>query len=127
MILIYILLTLPLVIHLVVDYKGKVHHKLNAIGVTVLSVLIGLLLPGYWWQGALYALTIHFCFFDPLYNLSHKKNFFYNGEPSNPDRALTDKFWGYFPRYAQIFIRIWVFGVGYAVYHQLPRIISYIP
>src|SRR5687768_4397619 len=127
MIIQYILLTLPLITHLIVDWQGVVRHKLNAAYVLALSLAAGILLPGYFWQGTLYALAIHFCFFDPLYNKTHGHKFFYHGTSNNPDRALTDKMWDYFPPYAEVFFRLWVLGAGFAVYHQLDRIISYVP
>lgn len=126
MILEYLLLISPLVVHLVVDSKGVVRHWLNACYVLALSVAVGFILPGYFWQGALYALAIHFAFFDPVYNLMHRKNFFYNGTPDNPDRAMMDKFWDYFPNYVQVFIRLWVLGVGIGVYYKLDLIFEYL-
>lgn len=125
MVLELLLLSTPLIIHLSVDFKGKVNHKLNAIYVLLLSILIGKFLNGYFWQGAFFSLCIHFSFFDPLYNLMHKQKLFYHGSSINPDRALTDKFWDYLPPYAELFVRIWVFGVGYFVYYHLDKIISY--
>jgi len=123
----YFLLLIPLIAHLVVDYKGTVHHKLNAVGVTVLSVVVGLCLPGYFWQGALFALCIHFSLFDPIYNLMHDHPFFYNGNSKNPDRAMTDKIWDVIPPHGQILFRFIILSVGFGVYHHLPQIIGYIP
>jgi hypothetical protein len=127
MIIQFILLTLPLITHLIVDWRGVVRHWLNALYVLALSVAAGILLPGYWWQGALFALAIHFTFFDPLYNLTHGHKLFYHGDPRNPGQALTDKQWQRLPAYAEVFIRLWVLVVGYSVYFELDRIISYVP
>ena len=120
MILEYLLLTLPLVVHSLVDLKGKVNHTLNAVYVTVIAVVVGFLLPGFWWQGAIYALSIHFCFFDPVYNLTHGKPLLYLGKT-----ALTDRLWGMTPPTAQVFVRLWVLGVGAGFYYNLDKIISW--
>lgn len=127
MILTYALLLLPLIIHLAVDYSGKVRHKLNAAYVLALSILVGFLLPGYFWQGALFSLSIHFTFFDPLYNLTHGHKISYHGDSRNPDQAWTDKQWVKIPYYAEVFVRLWVLAVGACVYYELDRIISYVP
>ena len=129
MILEYLLLLLPTIIHAVIDYKGAVKHWLNPIYVILIAVLIGLFLPGYWWQGAFYALCIHFSIFDIIYNISHKHPLLYHGDINNLDRAFTDKIWDKFsqPPHAEIFLRIWVLIVGIYVYYELERIIRYIP
>jgi len=121
----HILLSLPLLTHVAVDFKGKVNHKLNAVYVTAIAVLVGLFLPGYWWQGAIYALCIHFSFFDPIYNLTHGHRWNYHGDPDNPDRALTDKFWDINTPLSEIFVRVWVMMVGIGVYYHLDKIIRY--
>lgn len=124
----YILLSLPLLVHLAVDYSGVVKHKLNAAYVFGIALLVGFVLPGFFWQGAFYSLCIHFAFFDPMYNMMHGHNFFYYGDPKNPDRAWMDKLReAYVPPHAEVFIRLWVLGVGIGVYHYLPLIIGYIP
>lgn len=124
----YLLLALPLIVHLFVDYSGVVKHKLNAAYVLGIAVLVGFVLPGFFWQGAFYALCIHFTFFDPIYNLMHGHNLFYYGDPDNPDRAWMDKMReAYVPPHAEVFIRLWMLGVGIGVYHYLPNIIGYIP
>lgn len=127
MIIQFILLTLPLITHLIVDWHGVVRHKLNAAYVLALSVAVGILLPGYWWQGTLFALAIHFTFFDPLYNLMHRHAWNYHGDPLNPKRALTDKIWASVGRepIVEILARAFVLFCGYSVYFELDRIISY--
>jgi hypothetical protein len=120
----YLLLFSPTIIHLIVDYKGKVIHWLNAIYVSSFSLCVGFFLAGYFWQGAFYALTIHFCFFDWMYNFIHGHVWNYHGSINNPSRSLTDKIWSkYFPPTAEIFIRIWVLLVGIGVYYHLDWII----
>ena len=121
----YFFLLLPLITHLAIDFKGKVNHKLNAVYVLALSLMVGVLLPGYWWQGTVYALCIHFALFDPLYNLIHKQKFFYNGDPSNPDRALTDRLWDITPIHGQVFIRLLFLGTGFTLYHFPEMMLKY--
>lgn len=121
----YILLCSPLIVHLIVDYKGKVRHWLNALYVTALSLLVAFFLPGYFWQGVLYALVIHFVFFDPIYNKLHGHKLFYHGSSLNPDQALTDKFWSKTKPLEEIFIRLFVLSVGISVYHYLHLIFTY--
>lgn len=123
----YLLLIIPLATHVIVDLNGEVRHWLNALYVTALSVIVGFILPGYWWQGALFALAIHFTFFDPIYNLTHGHKLSYHGDSRNPNQAWTDKQWVKIPYYAEVFVRLWVLGVGASVYYQLDRIITYIP
>ncbi len=116
----YAFLCLPTIVHLIVDRKGKVNHKLNAVYVLALSILVGLFLyefTGYWWQGSIYALCIHFALFDPIYNLMHGKSFFYHGSSTNPDQALTDKLWNYLAPHYEIFIRLWFLLFGYGVFY----------
>lgn len=120
----YIPLITPLLVHLIVDRKGKVRHKLNAAYVLALSIIVGFLLPGYWFQGTLYALAIHFTFFDPLYNLIHGHKLFYHGDARNPDRAWTDRQWDKIPYFAEVLVRLWVLGVGISVYYYLDRIVG---
>jgi hypothetical protein len=121
----YILLSFPLLTHVAVDFKGKVNHSLNALYVTAIAIVVGLFLPGYWWQGAIYSLAIHFTFFDPIYNITHHKPFFYHGDPDNPDRALTDQFWDINTPVSEVFVRLWVLSVGIGVYYHLDKIISF--
>lgn len=133
----YLLLLLPLLVHLAVDYKGIVRHWLNAIYVLLLSVLVGFFLPGYFWQGAFYALTLHFVFFDPFHNKIHPKelrqDWLYHGSPNNPSRSLTDKLWSKYAPVVSIFriyvpteipIRLWFLSVGIGVYYHLDWIIG---
>lgn len=122
----YILLLLPMIVRLAVDYKGIVRHWLNALYVLLLSVLVGLFLPGYFWQGAFYALTLHFVLFDPIYNLIKGHAWDYHGSVDNPDRAWTDKMWSkYVSPMAEILVRVWVLLVGTWVYYHLDWIIGY--
>lgn len=125
----YLLLLLPTTVHAIVDYKGVVKHWLNPIYVTAIAILAGLILPGFWWQGAFYALCLHFSLFDIVYNISHKHPILYHGDPDNKDRALTDKLWAYFGQvpHGEILLRLWILGVGISVYYELERIIGYIP
>jgi hypothetical protein len=123
----YFLLLLPIGIHLLVDKKGTVHHVLNAIYVTALSIAVGLVLPGYFWQGAFYALTLHFCFFDIFYNLMHQHAWNYHGTSSNPHRSFTDRAWA--SQYlshplVEIFVRLWMLSIGIGVYYHLDWIIN---
>lgn len=120
----YLLLSLPLIVHLIVDLKGKVNHKLNALYVLAISLAVGFVLHGYWFQGTLYALCIHFTFFDPLYNLTHGHKLFYHGDARNPDRAWTDKFWSNQLYFMEVLIRIFVLALGWFVYYELDRIIG---
>lgn len=120
----YLLLSLPLIVHVIVDLKGKVNHKLNVLYVLAISIAVGFVLPGYWFQGALYALAIHFTFFDPLYNLTHGHKLFYHGDARNPDRAWTDRQWDKLPYFAEVLVRLWVLGVGIGVFYYLDRIIG---
>lgn len=123
----YLLLIAPLATHVIVDLKGKVIHWLNAVYVTGMSVIVGLILPGHWLQGTLFALAIHFALFDPIYNLTHGHKISYHGDSRNPDQAWTDKQWVKIPYYAEVFVRLWVLAVGAGVYYELDRIISYVP
>jgi hypothetical protein len=121
----YLLLLLPMLVHLGVDYKGIVRHWLNAIYVLLLAALVGFFLPGYFWQGAFYALTLHFCFFDPIYNLIKGHAWNYHGSVDNPKRAFTDKCWAYLQNpLAEIFVRVWMLLVGIGIYYHLDWIIG---
>lgn len=123
----YALLISPTLVHLLVDLKGKVRHKLNAAYVLGLSVAIGLCLPGYWWQGALYALCIHLTFFDPFYNLTHGHPLFYHGSSKNPSQALTDKAFIMAGPFMEVVIRGFSLLIGYSFYYQLDQIFHYLP
>ena len=129
MIVIILVASIPLIIHLIGDFKGVVHHRWNAVYVTGLSVGVGLVLPGHWWQGVIFALSIHFCFFDPFYNITHGHNLFYYGDPNKPkkDQAFTDRFiWSRTPIWGAVFLRLWVLWVGWAVYFELDKILGYL-
>jgi len=121
----YLLLCLPTIVHLIVDRKGKVIHWLNALYVVAISIVVGMFLPHYFWQGSFYALTIHFAFFDPLYNLMKGHAWNYHGSLSNPDIAWTDKQWQkYGHPLFEIFFRLWVLSLGIGVYYHLDLIIG---
>lgn len=122
----YLLLCLPLISHLLIDKTGKVKHTLNAWIVIIIAVGVGFFLPGYFWQGTLYALTIHLFLFDFLYNLMHGHKFFYHGEVDNPDRSKFDKLWEFVGPIYEVFVKIWVLLAGIGVYYYLDRIISYL-
>jgi hypothetical protein len=123
----YLFLFLPLIIHLLIDKTGLVSHKLNGWLAGGFSLAIGFFVPqDYFWQGTIYALTIHFALFDFLYNAVHKHPMFYHGSSNNPDRALFDKIFSskYLPPIAELFVKAWVLSVGVGVYYYLDKIIG---
>ena len=126
----YLLLLLPTLTHIIFDYSkrytgGKIRHWLSALIAVSMSVILGFTDKSvYFWQFAGYALAIHFCYFDPLWNKANRHDWHYNGDRTNPERAWTDKMWDRVPIYAQPFIRLWVLAVGYSVYYHLDLIIG---
>lgn len=129
----YLLLAGATVTHLVTDlHKEKtatpIKHWLSAAIAVATSITFGYLNSSftdtYWWQFAIYSLSIHFCFFDLVWNYFNGHGWFYNGDPKNPHRAWSDKIWDYIPTDAQPLLRLWVLGVGIGVYYHLDLIVG---
>lgn len=135
MIILFILaLFLATIAHFVFDrHKEVVHspivHWQSAGLVIVVSIMIGFITQGIidfryqvpkgfyrWWQFTIFSLTIHFCFFDLIWNVLHGYAWDYHGTPTNPNRAWTDRLWERLPPWGEIFLRLWVPAVGYGVY-----------
>lgn len=129
----YLLLAVPVVVHMAVDihkqYSGHpIRHWASALVAVFSSALCGFLnvvvADQAAWQFVIYALAVHFAFFDPFWNWYHGHKWHYNGDPKNPDRAWTDKMWDYVPLYAQPLVRAWVLAVGWSFYYRLDWIIG---
>ena len=129
----YALLAIPVVVHLAVDlhkrYTGHViRHWISALIAVMCCALCGgldaLINDKHWWQFAIYALGVHFAFFDLVWNWASGHPWHYNGDPMNPERAWTDKMWDYVPVYAQPLVRGWALGVGIGVYYHLDLIVG---
>jgi len=134
--LVILILLIPTFTHLIFDYHkmysgGKIRHWLSASIAVLTSVVVGITVQKvdnvFWWQGTIFALAIHFAFFDPLWNWANHHKWHYNGDRTNPERAFTDRMWDRVPIYVQPFVRLWVLYVGYAFYFELGKIITYIP
>jgi len=129
----YVLLLVATVMHLMMDMhkqktKHAIHHWFSALATIGVSVMIGFMNQLIWeipfYRFAIYSLCIHFALFDYLWNLFNRKPFFYHGEPSNPNRAWTDKMWDRIPPWGEIFFRLWMIGVGIGVYHHWDLIVG---
>ena len=123
----YIFLLIPIIAHCALDYKNyNVLHWFSAALVTGISIALGFIdshITGhYFWQFAIYALSVHFAFFDLVFNLINGHTWNYHGTITNPNRALTDRVWDYLPWYGEILVRLWVLSVGYGVYYHLDLI-----
>lgn len=124
------LLIIPMLVHLLHDTAvKKINHVFSASLTAVTALILGVIACHwqkgvYWWQFWIFAMCIHFCFFDPIWNLVHKESWDYHGDPENPNRALTDRMWSRIPPVGEILFRLIILGVGWGVYYHLNWIIN---
>jgi hypothetical protein len=101
-----------------------IRHWISALVAVSTSIVFGLLNQWIthletWWQFAILSLCLHLALFDPIWNGFNHKPLFYQGDPSNPERAWTDKIWSYVPPLGQLLFRGWFIGVGLGVFFHL--------
>ena len=124
----YLILLLPMLWEVPSDlYRIKVqkkedNHKADILPRIVLTAIAGLLLIPFghpFYAGMLYSGAIFICFFDLIMGLFLKGNPFYKGTTSKTDKIISSNF----GLYAEIFIRLWILGVGWSFYYRLDWIL----
>jgi hypothetical protein len=115
------------ILHLMSDMhkktKNAIVHWVSATITVSASVVLGFANAAFtdmaWFQFAIFSLSIHFCFFDLIWNWANKKRWNYHGEETNPKRAWMDKFWAYIGinPLIEIFLRLIVLLLGIMVYY----------